>query len=334
MLQGFSNQKVPPDLVQTIYGETEGNPFFVEEVFKHLSEEGRLFDSRGQWRSDLRIGELDVPRNVQFVVGRRLERLSRECRDALLAAAVIGPRFSFELLARAGRAHPDALLDTLDEAERAHVVTSTIYSGEEHFAFAHELIRQTLLTGTSHARRQQLHQRVVEAMDEIYGDSLDEHAGALLYHLDQAGRAVDSDRVGHYLVVAGQQAASRAAVEEATGLYDRALSQLSTDAVHQRADLLYYRGEALRRMGRWKNALDDWEEALAIYETMDNPDAVARVCYAMADHLVWGEDRLEEGVQLARRGLAAIGRPVKGPRLRGLTQRVTRILRLGRHGRQ
>ncbi len=53
MLQALSGEAPPADLIAAVYAETEGNPFFVEEVFQHLSEEGRLFDDDGHWRSDL-----------------------------------------------------------------------------------------------------------------------------------------------------------------------------------------------------------------------------------------------------------------------------------------
>src|SRR5207247_9911736 len=52
MLRSPTGQPPPPGLVQAIYRETEGNPFFVEEVFQHLSEQGRLLDTEGRWRSD------------------------------------------------------------------------------------------------------------------------------------------------------------------------------------------------------------------------------------------------------------------------------------------
>ena len=61
MLRALSGHEPPQTLVDVVYSETEGNPFFVEEVFQHLAEEGRLFDAMGQWRSDLSIDELEVP---------------------------------------------------------------------------------------------------------------------------------------------------------------------------------------------------------------------------------------------------------------------------------
>jgi predicted ATPase len=44
MLQELARREAPESLVQVIFTETEGNPFFVEEVYKHLVEEGKVFD--------------------------------------------------------------------------------------------------------------------------------------------------------------------------------------------------------------------------------------------------------------------------------------------------
>ena len=95
MLEALSGQPPPAALAGVVYRETEGNPFFVEEVFQHLKEEGRIFDDAGRWRSDLDIDELQVPAGVRLVIGRRLERVSDDTRKALTVAAVIGR--SFEL---------------------------------------------------------------------------------------------------------------------------------------------------------------------------------------------------------------------------------------------
>ena len=289
MLRALSGQEPPAPLVREVYRETEGNPFFVEEVFKHLSEEGKLFDEQGRWRSDLRIAELEVPRSVRLVIGRRLERVCEECRRVLTAAAVIGRGFSFELLealgdpsassgqapsASSGQApsaasgqgvEPDALLDAIDEAERAHLISSAPDGREACFTFAHELIRQTLLSGLSLPRRQRLHLRVAEAMERVYAHTLDEHTADLAHHLYQAGTAADPQRTVHYLALAGERAFGAAAFEDALRHYENALSLYPADDRQGRADLRYKRGLALRSLGRSEEALADWREALHMY---------------------------------------------------------------------
>ena len=124
MLQALTGQPPPAVLVQAIYRETEGNPFFVEEVFQHLSEQGRLLDAEGRWRTDLQVGELDVPEGVRLVISRRLERVSEECRTALTDAAVVGRDFGFELLQKLSDLDADRLLDAIDEAERANLIVA------------------------------------------------------------------------------------------------------------------------------------------------------------------------------------------------------------------
>jgi predicted ATPase len=98
MLAALSGQTPPPSLARVVFAETEGNPFFVEEIFRHLAEEGKLFDETGKWRSGLRADQLEVPEGVRLVLGRRLDRLGVDARRVLTTAAVIGRSFSLRLL--------------------------------------------------------------------------------------------------------------------------------------------------------------------------------------------------------------------------------------------
>ncbi|NIU63451.1 MAG: hypothetical protein GWN66_23075, partial [Pseudomonas stutzeri] len=72
---------------------------------------------------------------------------------------------------------------------------------EDRFTFAHELIRQTLLSGVSSPRRRRLHLRVAEAMERVYAHALEEHAADLAHHLYQAGAAADPRKTVHYLTL-------------------------------------------------------------------------------------------------------------------------------------
>ena len=196
MLEALSGQTPGGDLVVAIHGETEGNPFFVEEVYQHLAEEGRLFDDQGQWRQDLSLEELDVPEGVRLVVGRRLERLTDDGREALTSAAIVGRRFDYSLLETLVGIEPDALLDCVEAAERLRLIEPIAGSTarEVRYQFSHELIRQTLLQGLSLPRRQRLHRRIADAMEEAYGEESLEQASSVAHHLYQAGAAADETK--------------------------------------------------------------------------------------------------------------------------------------------
>jgi class 3 adenylate cyclase/tetratricopeptide (TPR) repeat protein len=321
ILRGLSGREPPPSLVQVIFGETEGNPFFVEEVFKHLAEEGRLFDPSGKdWRADLRVGELDVPRGVRLVIGRRLERVCEDCRRVLTAAAVIGRAFTFELLQAlvdpstgSGQAiDEESLLDAVDEAERAHLITSG-EGREARFSFAHELIRQTLLSGMSLPRRQRMHLRVAEALEKTYSGNVEEHASDLAHHLYQAGAATDPEKTVRYLALAGDQAVAASAFEDAVRLFGEALSLQEADDPRGRAALLFKKGLAVRSLGRWDTDLDDWREALSIYERLGASEEVGRLCYEIAMHMGWAA-RVDDMREIVSRGLAALGDTVSAER--------------------
>jgi class 3 adenylate cyclase/tetratricopeptide (TPR) repeat protein len=335
MLRALSGQEPPTPLVQAVYRETEGNPFFVEEVFHHLAAEGKLLDAQGRWRPDLSIGELEVPRGVRLVIGRRLERVSEECRRVLTTAAVIGHGFSFELLETLGDpsagsgqgVNTDVLLDAVDDAERAHLITSAGDGREARFTFAHELIRQTLVSELSLPRRQRLHLRVAEAMEQVYARALEEHAADLAHHLYQAGTAADPQKTAHYLALAGERALGAAAFEDALRLYESALSLQPPDDRRGHADLLSKRGMARRSLGRWEEALADWREALAAYEELGDAEAVGRLSSDMTIQLLWGA-RYVEALEISRRGLNALGEQVSADRCR-LLARAGLVLSLG-----
>ena len=159
MLNSLSGKSPPAAVVGEIFAETEGNPFFVEELFRHLEEENRLYDSSGQFRSELKITELEAPPSVRLVVARRLARLSDLTQKMLATAAVIGRFFSFEILQAASEADGDSILEHVEEAEKAGLVFSVAERSGARFQFSRELIRQAVLGGLSAARRQRLQHR-------------------------------------------------------------------------------------------------------------------------------------------------------------------------------
>ena len=225
MLESLSGHPPPPSLARVIYNDTEGNPFFVEEVFQHLAEEGKLFDDEGNWRKDLVVRSLEVPEGVRLVIGRRLQRLGDVARAVLTTGAIIGRVFSLRVLEAVERSgDADDVLDAIEEAERAHLLVAESSAREARYRFAHELIRQTLIEAVSLPRRQRQHARIAEALERVYGASLEKHAPALAHHLYQAGAAADAEKTTRYLMLAAAQARAAAGFEEALAHLDNALS--------------------------------------------------------------------------------------------------------------
>ena len=315
MLQALSGQAPPNELVSAIYAETEGNPFFVEEVFQHLSEEERLFDDDGRWRGNLRVEELEVPEGVRLVIGRRVERLSSEARQVLTTAAVVGRSFDLTLLDALGDAEGDALLTALEEAEAARLIQAVASGREVRWEFSHGLIRQTLENSLSLMRRQRAHLRVAETLERVYGEHVERHASDLAQHLYQAGMGADPDKTVRFLTLAGDQALNAGTFDEALRQFTEAVS-IQEDQEDRRAlaDLHYKRGLALRSVGRIPEAVAALQPAFDIFAELRDAEGVARTTIDMADQTSWvqGGPRAAPGV--ARRGLAAVGESDTGAR--------------------
>ena len=259
MLQALAGQRAPEQLARMIDRETEGNPFFVEEVYLHLVESGVLLDEHGRVRPDLRVDEASVPESIRLVLGQRLDRLAVSTREVLVAAAVAGRIFAADLVGEVAGAGPDALVEAFDEAERAQLVKPGRDPGQ--LMFSHELIRQTLLSGVSVVKRERLHLQAANAISRRYSDNLDAHAGDLAYHLSHAGRYGDRASLVHYLTIAGDRAFDAAAFDDAVGHFDHALSLMPNDDQLGHAQLLERLAMALRSVGRWDDALRTMNDA-------------------------------------------------------------------------
>ena len=256
MIHALSEKEPPPDVVNLIYSGTDGNPFFVEELFRHLVERGKLMDANGEFRRDLNLAEIDVPQTLRLVIGRRLARLSDEARKILGPAAVIGRSFTFELLEASTKIDADSLLDCVEEVEKAALIYSTLGYPEASFQFSHELIRSVVLSELSAPRRQRLHLNVVSGIESVHASALEDQAGNLAHHLWQAGRAADPDKTVHFLALAAQQALKQSAYEGALRYFQNALELLkglpySQDRARRELELRIDYGLALLATKGW-----------------------------------------------------------------------------------
>jgi class 3 adenylate cyclase/tetratricopeptide (TPR) repeat protein len=306
MISALAGRPAPDALVDAVFDETEGNPFFVEEVFRHLVEEGKVFDESGAFRTNIRVNELDVPESVRLVVGRRLERLGPEAQKALAAGAVVGRGFPFSLLEQITEIDMGSLLDIVEEAEAARVIVPEQRDGEIHYSFAHELIRQTLLTSLSLLRRQRLHLSVANAIERTDRTARETKPSEIAHHLVQAGAAADPERTLDYLRIAADRAMDSAAFEEALRSIDDALSVLGDGDATERAGLLEQKGWAVRALGHFEECLDIWDGVVDSYRDLGRAEEAAQLCREMAYQYLW-LGRFDDVLMTNQRGLDILG---------------------------
>jgi tetratricopeptide (TPR) repeat protein len=318
MLTELGRRQPPASLVSVIFEESQGNPFFVEEVFRHLVEDGKVFDAAGEFRADLAdimIEETDVPENVRLIIGRRLERLGETEKRALAAAAVIGRSFSFQLLAGISRVDIDELFTVIEKAQKMGMIIPSSEGPERPFTFTHELVRQTLLAAISAPRRQQLHAAVADSIARLYPDAVTERAGYIADHLIKAGPFGDERRLVDCLTLAGLNALAAAAFDEARANFRSALSREAGLGAKERATLLTSLAMAEQGLERWDTALANLREVVEIYISLGDREMISRSFTELTDALFFA-GRFRETAETARRGLAYLQADVSADRVR------------------
>lgn len=217
------------------HAETEGNPFFVGEVLRHLVERGAIQFIDGLWVVP-DPDDVDVPEGVRDVVGQRLSRLSDDANAVLHAASVVGRQFTPAVVGALAELGEDRVLDALDEAARARLVEET---ATDSYRFAHALVRTTLYDELSATRRRRMHRRVTDTLAKLAPDDV----AALAHHAVLAGpQDGDLSQAIGYLVAAGDQALAARALAEAASLYEKAIELLEEDG----ADRLDHRAITAR----------------------------------------------------------------------------------------
>ena len=208
----------PGELVAAVYTHTEGNPFFMAEIIRLMLEQGDLFN-----QDIAEDGNIRIPEGVKEVIGRRLNRLSDRCNQALTTASVIGREFDFRLLSSlADNMSEDKLLGAADEAVTAQLIEE-VPNRIERFQFTHALIQQTLAEELTTTRRVRLHARIGEALEELYGEHVEEQAAELAHHFGEPESLAGPEKLVHFSSMAGERALSNFAYEEAQAHFQRAL---------------------------------------------------------------------------------------------------------------
>ena len=234
-----------------LWRETEGNPFFVGEVLRHLTETGGLVQDGGRWRAGASFEQAGLPEGVREVIGRRLEVLPEATNAILGVASVIGREFDVSLVAEVAEEPIEGILEALEPAERARLISETP-SRPGRYTFAHALVRTVLIDELGTNRRVRLHRAAGIALES----QTDPPLGELAYHFGEAAVMGETERAVGYLSGAAEQALELAAAEDAVTLARRALeaADLGRSEDTTRARLLLLLGRALDATGEFDDA--------------------------------------------------------------------------------
>jgi len=197
-------------LEHRVWTVSEGNPFVALEAVRALEENHPASE-------ELRTG---VSARVTEMIANRLDRLDEKASALVAAAAVIGREFESEIIMRAAGLNAPDTASGVEMLVRRRVLLAR----GERLDFTHARVREVAIGRLLPPRRQLVHARVAAALEHIYGGDLATHAGRLAMHYRE-GQVWD--KAVQFLLVAGRQAAARAAHREAVTCFEQALAAVA-----------------------------------------------------------------------------------------------------------
>jgi tetratricopeptide (TPR) repeat protein len=293
MLTALFAEEITPDFLEGIYRETEGNPFFVEEVCKSLVENGQLYHEDGAWHRPQQMTDMDIPQSVRIAIQSRVSKFPDEYQETFNLAAILGREFDFDTLVMASKLDEDTLIDALEAAEGAQLIEEVSGKGGATFSFTHALISTTLSDSVRTLRRKRLHLRAAQAIESLRPEAFED----LAHHYEQSG---DDEHARINYTLAGERAAAAYANQEAESYFRAALDlEPSPD---ERADLLSTLAEVISRLGLHEEAIITWKEAADLYAELGHKGRIAR-CYARMASAKWWRGDTAAAVELSEQGL-------------------------------
>jgi tetratricopeptide (TPR) repeat protein len=303
VLLGIESRLGP--LKRLLIERADGNPLFIEESVRTLVETGALTGERGNYHPARDLPAIHVPNTVQAILSARMDRLRLEEKRLLEIAAVIGKAFPFALLQAVAGQSEETLRRALAHLQTAEFLYETRRFPDLEYTFKHALTHEVAYGSLLRDRCRDLHARISEAMERLYGDRLAEQVERLAYHAlraEQWGKAVVLYRQ------AGAKAVTRSAGREAADSFEQALAALGHCpddrgtrelSVDIRCDLQ----GPLVGLGELTRMLDNLRQAEGVASALDDQPRLGKVSAHMTT-CFWWMGEYERAVEAGRRAQA------------------------------
>ncbi len=294
---GILEEAADPALIHLIGERAEGNPFFAEQILRYLQTEDNLelgprgWTVRKNWNSTL------LPADISKMLIARLDQLTRQVKEVVHAASVLGREFEVQILSRM-LINDVSLDDEILEAEKASVWFPL---NEIRYIFKHSLMRDVAYNMQLEARRQELHAVALGALEAIHNDELHRHYGELAHHSEQAALVEKAQR---YLVLAGDLARDTYQNLQALDFYQRALRFVPVDALEHRYHLHRECEKLLTELGKQDERTRELESLYALAENIGEAGKRAEV-EVLQSQIFVSSGKYDQSAELAKRAIEA-----------------------------
>ena len=216
--------EVSPEISDFIVGRTAGNPLFIEEMTRGLLEAGSIIKDNAHYVLYAKPSDIQVPDTIQGIIASRLDRLSEELKETVQVASVIGREFSLRLLETV-TGLGKVLKSYLIQLQSLEFIYEKSLFPEPEYIFKHALTQEVAYNSLLLKRRKEIHERIGQAIEEIYEDTIEDFYETLAYHYSHSDNAEEAI---HYLKLAGDKSEKNYSHWEAVDFYQEAIRLLDS----------------------------------------------------------------------------------------------------------
>jgi class 3 adenylate cyclase/tetratricopeptide (TPR) repeat protein len=221
----LGTNEIQRDLVELILQKTEGIPFFIEEFVRSLREQRIIERKDSGYHLTKDIQQVTIPSTIQDVIMARIDALPEGAKEALQMGSAIDREFSHELIKQVACLPEQELLFRLSALKDSELLYERGMYPRTSYVFKHALTQEVGYSSLLTKRREEIHEKIGKAIEELNTDRLEEFYELLAYHYVHSNNKV---KAVEYLDLANRKAVRAGAVEEAKAYFDQAMELLDT----------------------------------------------------------------------------------------------------------
>ena len=288
LLENLLNMKELPDrLKDRISINTEGNPFFIEEVIRSLIDDNIIEIKNGKFILSKDVDNIVVPMSVRDVLLSRIDKLDEPVKNILKIASVIGRYFSYEILKKVVNEY-GSLEENIRTLIKLELIRENKDKNEKEYLFNHALAQEAVYDTLLTKNRQELHLKTAAAIENIFAGKISDYYEVLARHFSLGD---DKEKAEEYMIKAGERTLKNAASSEALNYFKEALNlylQKYGDSADPEKLVMFEQNIAIAfyNKGKLVDAVKHLDNALKLLGDSDPANRTALIFRALKD-FVW-----------------------------------------------
>ncbi len=214
----LNTEYLDSDLEELILEKTEGVPFFIEEFIRSLNDLKIIEKKNNKCRLAKDIQDVTIPSTIQDVIMARVDSLPESAKEVLQTGSAIEREFTYELIKRVKELPEQELLSHLSVLKDSELLYERGIYPETAYIFKHALTRDVVYESILTRKKKNLHEKIGNAVEELYADRIEEQYELLAHHY---GLAESWEKAVHFGRLAAEKAHKLIQFQQAVTLYEQ-----------------------------------------------------------------------------------------------------------------